>query len=146
MDINGIFPAHLCAYLPDSLKEWGGLDIAHGAAYLGDNDVGVGLLAHTVHLVLYLIGDVWDHLNGAAEIVTPSFLVENGPVNLSCGNIGVDGKIFVNKSLVVTQVKVCFGAVVGNEDLAVLIGGHCSGVNVYIGVEFLKSYLVSPLL
>lgn len=42
-----------------------------------------------------------------------------------------------------TEVEVSLGAVVGYENLAVLIGAHSAGVNIYIRVELLDSYLVT---
>ena len=42
--IDSVVSAHLGNYLPDSLEERCGLDIADGAADLGNNDIGVGLL------------------------------------------------------------------------------------------------------
>ena len=122
VDIDSVLSAHLCADLSDSLKEGGGLDIAHSTADLGDNDVGVAFLAYTVDLVLYLVCDVGDHLNGAAKVISSSFLIENGPVDLSCGYIGIDGKVLVNESFIMSKVKVGLGSVIGNENLAVLIG------------------------
>ena len=122
VDIDSILSAHLCAYLSDSLKKGGGLDIAHSTAYLGDNDVGVAFLAYTIYLVLYLVCDVGDNLNGAAKVISSSFLIENGPVDLSGGYIGIDGKVLVNESFIMSKVKVGLGSVIGNENLAVLIG------------------------
>ena len=42
-----------------------------------------------------------------------------------------------------TEVEVSLGAVVGYENLAVLIGAHSARVNIYIRVELLDSYLVT---
>ena len=121
MNVHHVLASHVVAHLADSLEERCGLDIADGAADLGNNDIGVGLLAYSVNLVLYLVGDVGNYLNCAAEVIAASFLIKNCPVNLACGNVGIDGKIFINKSLVVAEVQICFGAVIGNEYLAVLI-------------------------
>jgi hypothetical protein len=41
----------------------------------------------------------------------------------------------VGESLVVAKVEVGLRAVVGDEDLAVLKGGHGAGIDVEIGVE-----------
>jgi hypothetical protein len=43
----------------------------------------------------------------------------------------------------VAKVKIGFGAVVGDEDLAMLVGRHGPGVDVEIGVEFAQPHLVS---
>ena len=41
----------------------------------------------------------------------------------------------VGEALVVAEVEVGFGAVVGDEDLAVLEGRHGPGIDVEVGVE-----------
>jgi hypothetical protein len=47
------------------------------------------------------------------------------------------GQILVGKALVVTEVEICFGPVVGYENLAVLEGIHRAGINVKVGIDFL---------
>jgi len=39
------------------------------------------------------------------------------------------------EALVVAEVEVGLGAVVGDEDLAVLVGRHGAGIDVQVGVE-----------
>ena len=144
MDIHYILAAHVVAYLTDSLKERGGLDIADSAADLGDNYVSSlgAAVRNAVDTVLDLVGDVGNNLNGAAEIVAAALLVEDGPVDLTGCDVAVHGQILVDEALVVSEVEVGFGTVVGDEYLAVLVGAHCARVNVYIRVELLDSYLV----
>jgi|GEM_PF-3859501 len=43
------------------------------------------------------------------------------------------------ETLVVAQVKVCFGSVFGHVAFSVLIGIERSGIYVYVGVKFLDS-------
>ncbi len=42
------------------------------------------------------------------------------------------------------QIEVGFGAVLGYENLAVLIRAHCAGVDIDIGVELLRGNLIAP--
>ena len=44
------------------------------------------------------------------------------------------------------EVEVGFGTVVGDEHFAVLEGGHCAGIDVDIGVEFLHGDTVAAAL
>ena len=42
------------------------------------------------------------------------------------------------------QIQVCFGAVVGYKNLAVLDGIHGTGVDINVGVKLLHGHLVAP--
>lgn len=98
MNEHHILPAHLSRHLTDSLQEGLGLDVAHGAADLGDDHIGV--LADGIDAIFDLVGDVGDDLHGAAQIVAGALAVEHVPVDLAGGNRGIAGEAFVNKALV----------------------------------------------
>ena len=138
---QAVFPAHLEGYLPHRFYKWLGLYIAYGAAYLGYDHVGVCLLAHTVYEIFYFVGYVGYDLNCGTEVLAAALLIQHVPVYLTGGKIGILIQIFVDKTLVVTQIKVCFGAVRRYIYLAVLIGAHSSRVHVYIWVQLLCCYL-----
>ena len=53
----------------------------------------------------------------------------------------MEGQIFVDEALIVAQVQVSLGAVVGDKDLSVLVGAHGAGVHVEVGVQLLDLYL-----
>ena len=141
MDKEAVLPAHLQRDLPDSLQKGLGLNIADGAADLGDDHVGVRLLAHPIDKFLDLIGDVGDHLHGGAQILPPALLVQNVPVHLTGGEVGVFVQILVDEPLIVTQIQIRFRAVLGDVDLAVLIGAHGAGVHIDVGVQLLSGHL-----
>ena len=46
----------------------------------------------------------------------------------------------VGEALVVAQVEIGFGAVVGDEDLAVLERAHGAGIDIQIGIELLQRH------
>ena len=50
------------------------------------------------------------------------------------------------EALVVAQVEIGLGPVVGHEDLAVLIGAHRARIDVEIGVELAQADLVATRL
>ena len=58
----------------------------------------------------------------------------------------VAGEVLVHEPLVVAQVQVRLGAVLGDEHLAVLIGTHSPRVHIDIGVELLVPHPDAPLL
>ena len=87
-----------------------------------------------------------DDLDGAAQIAALPLPVQHGPVDLAGGNGAVLRERLVHEALIVAQIQVRLGAVVGDEDLAVLQGVHGAGVHVQIGVEFLVAHAQAPLL
>ena len=76
------------------------------------------------HAVLDLVGDVRDHLDGVAEVLTASFLGDHGGVDLPGRDVRPPVQVAVEEALVVADVEVGLGAVVGDEHLAVLEGVH----------------------
>ena len=87
------------------------------------------------HGVLDLVGDVGDDLDGLAEVVAAAFLGDDLLVDAAGGEVVVAGELGVGEALVVAEVEVGLGAVVGDEDLAVLEGRHGAGVDVEVGVK-----------
>ena len=59
--------------------------------------------------------------------------------------VGLLGR-HAGEALVVAEVEVGLGAVVGDEHLAVLIGAHRPGIDVEIGVELAQPDLVAARL
>ena len=144
MDKEAVLPAHLQGDLPDRLQEGLGFDVADGAADLGDDHVGVGLTAHAVDEFLDLVGDMGDHLDRRAKVFSPALLVQHVPVDPAGGQVGPLVQILVDEALIVSQVQVGFGPVLGDVDLPVLVGAHGAGVHVDVGVQFLGGYLQPP--
>ncbi len=87
------------------------------------------------HGVLDLVGDVGDDLDGLAEVVAAAFLGDDLLVDAAGGEVVVARELGVGEALVVAEVEVGLGAVVGDEDLAVLEGRHGAGVDVEVGVK-----------
>jgi len=58
--------------------------------------------------------------------------------------VTLDGQVLVDEPLVVPEVEVGLCAVVGDEDLTVLVGAHRAGVDVEVGVELLEGDAQAP--
>ena len=58
----------------------------------------------------------------------------NSAIYLPRGDAGRAGQVDVHEAFVVSQIKVRFSAVFSDEHFTVLEGGHCSGVDVEVGV------------
>ena len=145
MDEHHVAPGPLHGHLADGLQKGLGLNVAHGAADLGDDHVHI-LPGHGVDAVFDLVGDVGDDLHRGAQVVAPALPVQHGPVDLAGGHGAVAGQVLVHEPLVVPQVQIRLGAVLGDEHLPVLIGAHGPGVHIDIGVELLIAHPDAPLL
>ena len=73
---------------------------------------------------LDLVGDVRDDLHGVAEVLAAALLGDDRRVDLAGGDVGEPAQVAVEEALVVAEVEVGLGAVVGDEDLAVLERVH----------------------
>ena len=76
-----------------------------------------------------------DDLDGLAEVVAAALLGDDLLVDAAGGEVVVAGEMGVGEAFVVAEVEVGLGAVVGDEDFAVLEGRHGAGVDVEVGVE-----------
>ena len=56
------------------------------------------------------------------------------------------GRRAAGEALVMAEIEIGLGAVVGDEHLAVLIGRHRAGIDVEIGVELAQADLVAARL
>src|SRR5476651_2417091 len=92
------------------------------------------------------VGDVRDHLDGGAEIIAAPFLGEDVLVDAPGGDVvGLGGRT-PGKTLVVSEIEIGLGAVVGHEHFAMLVRRHRSGVEIEIGIELAEPNLVAPRL
>ena len=92
------------------------------------------------------VGDVRDHLDGGAEIVAAPLLGEDVLVDAAGGDVVLPARRTAGEALVVAEVEIGLGAVVGDEHLAVLVGRHRARIDVEIGVELAQPDLVAARL
>jgi hypothetical protein len=84
---------------------------------------------------LDLVGDVRDDLHGLAEVLAAPLLLDHRLVDLAGGEVVALAHLGAGEALVVAEVEVGLGAVLGDEDLAVLERAHRAGIDVDVGVE-----------
>ena len=135
-----VLAAELVAHLAGRLDERLGLDVADRAADLGDDHVGRRRPSRArlqAHPALDLVGDVRDDLHGVAEVLAAALLGDDLRVDLAGRDVGRLVEVDVEEALVVADVEVGLGAVVGDEDLAVLERVHRARVDVQVRVELL---------
>ena len=124
VDVQDVRSPDVLAHLADGLEERQRLDVADGAADLDDDHVRIAVLADPPDPLLDLVGDVRDDLDRAAEVVAAALLADHGLVDAAGRHVGELGQVLVDEPLVVAEVEVRLGAVVGHEDLAVLVRRH----------------------
>ena len=136
MQEEAAVPADLVPDLADRLQERLGFDVPDGPAHLGDHHVDV-VAAHLQDAGLDLVGDVRDDLHGVAEVGTAALVRDHRRVDLAGGDVRLTRQVGVEEALVVPDVQVGLGAVVGHEHLAVLEGVHGARVDVEVRIELL---------
>ncbi len=144
MDVDRLMARQVVAELADRLEERQPLDVADGAADLAQDEVEA--VVAVADEFLDGVGDVRDHLDGGAEIVAAPLLGEDVLVDAAGGDVVLLARWPPGEALVVAEVEVGLGAVVGDEHLAVLVGRHRARIDVEIGVELAQPYLVAARL
>ena len=114
-------------------------DVAYGAADFDDDDIhSIGDFAKRG---FDFIGDVRNHLHGLAEIIAAALFRKNGFVDAPGGPVVIARQLRVGEALVVAEIEIGFGAVIGDENFAVLIRTHRAGINVQVGIALLEGDL-----
>ena len=134
----------LISQLANGFHEGQALDIADRAADLAQNEIMIVLTGKREGLDL--VGDVRNHLNGRTEIIATAFLGDNVLINASGGDVVALMRRNTSEALVVAQIEIGLGPVIGHIDLTMLIGRHRPRIDVEIGVEFPDTDLVATRL
>ncbi len=132
--------------LTSRLDEGLGFDVANSAADLRDNNVGIGLLGDAIQAFFDCVGHMRDNLHGATQKVASTFTGYKAFVDGALGEVGFSGKAFVDKTLIMPQVKVALMAIIGHKHLAMLERAHGARVNIQVRVHLLHGYLVAARL
>ncbi|SKZ58482.1 Uncharacterised protein [Mycobacteroides abscessus subsp. abscessus] len=144
MDEEDVVAADVVTDLASGFDERERLDVADGSTDLGDDHVWrltvVAGRTHREHPRFQLVGDVRDDLDGLAEVLAASLLGDDGRIHLSGGDIRRLREIAVEEALVMPDVEVGFGAILGDEDLTVLEGIHRAWIDVQIRIQFLHGH------
>ncbi len=144
MDVDGVPARQLVAELADRLEERQALDVADRAADLDQDEIEAVIAV--ADEVLDGVGDVGDHLDGGAEIVAAALLGEDFLIDAPGGDVVLPGRRPAGEALVMAEVEIGLGAVIGDEHLAVLVWRHGSGVDIEIGVELAQAHRIAARL
>ena len=138
MDEHAPPPADVDRELADRLEERQRLDVADRAADLGDHEVDVAGLGHQLDPLLDLVGDVRHDLDGRAEVVAAALAADHRVVDAAGGDVRRAARVRVGEALVVAEVEIGLGAVLGDEHLAVLVRRHRPRIDVDVRIELLE--------
>ena len=144
MDEHGLAARQLVGKLADGLEEGQPLDVADRAADLDQNEVDA--LIAVGDEGLDGVGDVRDDLHGRAEIVAAALLGDDLLIDAPRGDVVGLARRAAGEALIVAEVEIGLGAVVGDEHFAVLIGAHGPRIDVEIGVELAQPHAVTARL
>ena len=144
MDEDGVAARQVVSELADRLEERQALDVADRAADLDQHEVEAVVAVADERLDG--VGDVRDDLHGGAEIVAAPLLGDDVLIDAAGGDVVHAVRRPPGEALVVAEVEVGLGAVVGDEHLAVLIGAHRPRIDVEVGVELAQPHLVAARL
>ena len=144
MDVDRVPARQLVAELADRLEERQALDVADRAADLDQHEIEAVIAV--ADEILDGVGDVGDHLDGGAEIVAAALLGEDLLVDAPGGDVVLAGRRPPGEALVMAEVEIGLGAVIGDEHLAMLVGRHGAGIDVEIGVELAQAHRIAARL
>ncbi len=124
MHVDDVPARQFVAELADRLEEGQTLDVADRAADLDQHEVERFVVRERE--ILDGVRYVRDHLHGGAEVVAPALAGDDVLVDTTGGDVvGLHGWS-PGETLVMAEVEVCLGTVVGDEDLPVLgTGSSC---------------------
>ena len=125
--------AELAAHLADGFQKRQRFNVAHRAADFHNRHV-IPRRAF-VDAAFDFVGDVRNHLHGAAQIVAAPLFSNHVFIHLPGTEAVGAGELGVDKTFVVAEVEVGFRAVFGHEHLAVLEGAHRAGIHVDIRIQ-----------
>ena len=144
VDVDRVVARQVVAELADRLQEGHGFDVADRSADLAQHEIVIVIAFDDE--VLDLVGDVRNHLDGGAEVVAAALLLDDVLVDAAGGDVVLLVGGPARESLVMAEIEIGLGPVVGHEDLAVLVGRHRARIDVEIGIELLDARAVAARL
>jgi hypothetical protein len=141
VDVQRVLAPDVLPQLADGFDERQTFDVADGSPDLHEDDVDV--VRDRANAVLDFVGDVRDDLDRPAEVIAAALLLDDRQVDLSGRPVVVARGGLVGEALVVAEVEVGLGAVVGDVHLAVLVRAHRPRIDVDVRVELLQRDLVA---
>src|SRR5581483_3647242 len=134
MDIQDMFATPIPAEPANCFKKRQAFNVTNSAADFADGDIKSG--GGRKNAVFDLVSNVRNDLHRPAEIVAFAFAGDYRVIHLAGGKSILAAHVGRDVALVMSEIEVGFGAVVGDVDLAVLKRIHRAGVDVNVRVHF----------
>ena len=144
MEEAGPLAPELVAKLAYRFEKRKRFDVTHRAADLADDEILVFVVGK--HEVLDGIGHVRNDLDRRAEIIAAALARQDVGIDAPGRDIVSPSRMNTGEALVMAEVEIGLGAVVGHEDLAMLGRRHRSRVDVQIGIKLAEAHLVAARL
>ena len=87
-----------------------------------------------------------DYLNRRAEIIAAAFFFYHIGINPAGRDVVRPPRRNAGKALVMAEIQIGFGTVIGDVYLAMLGRAHSAWIDVKIGVQFAQSHTIAPRL
>src|SRR5215469_12451229 len=133
VDEGGRAARQLIAELADGFEEGQTLDVADRAPNLAQDEIDA--LVAGCDEGLDRVSDVRNDLHGRTQIVAPALLGNDLLVDAACGDVVGLARWASSEPLIMAEIEVGLGAVIGDEHLAVLIGAHGPRIDIEIWVK-----------
>src|SRR5438128_4744706 len=144
MNVDSVVTRQIVLELADRLEERQPLDVTDGAADLAQHEIELVIAVEDE--ILDGVGDMRDHLDRSAEIIAAPLLGQDILIDAPRGDIVGLGGGTSGEALIVAEVEIGLGAVIGHEYFAVLVRRHRYGVELEIGIELAQPNLVAARL
>ncbi|MNV59876.1 hypothetical protein D3C71_1523210 [compost metagenome] len=125
--------AALGAHLADRLQERQRLDVTHGAADLHQRHVEA--FSGLVDAAADFVGDMRNDLHGGAQVIAPALLADHVLVDTTGGDRILSAQPGMHETLVVAQVQIGLGTVVGDVDLTMLERTHRAWIDIDVRIQ-----------
>ena len=132
----------ILSQLADRFEKRQAFDITHGAADLGQDKIHIAGFGQRE--LLYSVGDMGDDLHGAAQIIAAPLLGQDLLIDAAGRDIVALPGRHACKTLVMPEIEIGLGAIVGHIDLAVLVGAHGARIDIQVRIELAQPDLIAP--
>ena len=146
MNEHGISYTDFCAELSCRFQEWLAFYVTDGTTDFRNHDIGTCHLSDSIDCRFNLICHMRDYLDSLSEISAFPFPCENIPEYPAACQIRFPIEILINKSLIMTKIKIRLSSIFSNKDLTMLIRAHRSRIDIKIRIKLLSRYFQPSLL
>ena len=139
---DDVVTAQVMSQLAHGFHERQAFNVADGAADFTDDDIDA-LASESADVGFDFIGDVRNHLHGAAVVFAGALLLDHRLVDTPASDRRIFRARTAKETFVMAKVEIGFGTVIRDVDLTVLKRIHGAGIDIQIRVELLDAHRVA---